>query len=142
MKINQAGINLIKKFEGLELKSYKCSAGKLTIGYGHVILPNESFTQITETQALDLLRSDIKKFEDIVNTNVKVKLSDNQFSALVCFVFNVGGGNFRSSTMLRLINENNLLLAGAEFIRWIYVNKKPMRGLCLRRIAEMELFYA
>lgn len=142
MKTNQAGIELIKKFEGLSLKPYTCSAGKLTIGVGHVILANEKFTEITEQQAEEILKNDLAKFEDIINSSVKVKLTENQFSSLVSFTFNVGGGNFQSSTMLKLINENNLLLAGAEFIKWIYVNKNPMLGIARRRCAEMGLFYA
>lgn len=141
MKINAFGLNLIKQYEGLRLQPYLCSANHLTIGYGHVILPNEKFESITEVQANLILANDIGKFEKQVSELIKVQINDNQFSAIIALAFNIGVGNFKSSTMLKLINQNGLILAGCEFAKWVYVNKNPTLGLARRRAAEMNLYY-
>lgn len=140
-KINEAGLSLIKRFEGLELKSYHCSAGKLTIGYGHVIMPLEKqYAEITEEKAEEILKFDLNRFEDIVNQLVKVKLNDNQFSSLVALVFNIGGGNFKSSTLLKLLNEEKYLDIPTEFLKWRMAGGKVLKGLIKRRLAEASLF--
>lgn len=139
-RINIEGIELIKHFEGLSLKPYHCSGNAYTIGYGHVIQPFEEFVEITEEKAEELLQGDIMAAEAVVDELVDAPLTSNQFAALVSFVFNLGAGNFKSSTLLRKLNENKYLEIPQEFIRWIYTGKIPMKGLLRRRLAEALLF--
>lgn len=106
MNISENGLNLIKKEEGFKQKPYVCPAGKLTIGYGHVILPNESFTEINEIQATQLLKNDVAIAEDCINNSVKVPITQDQFDALISFVFNVGRKAFLESTLLRNLNNH------------------------------------
>ena len=97
MEISQKGLDLIKEFEGLSLKPYKCVAGVWTIGYGHTKGVSENTSAITEQQAEQLLRDDLKYFEGLVNNkkNVPQNINQNQFDALVSFAFNLGGGNLK-----------------------------------------------
>lgn len=142
MQINRDGLNIIKAAEGCELKPYRCPAGILSIGWGHVIQQNETelLDGITKEQAETLLEEDVRVAERTVMQAVRVPLTDNQFSALVSFVFNIGGGNFRNSTMLRLLNRNDLLAAAQEFDRWVFAGDKKLPGLVTRRKAEKALF--
>ena len=110
MKCSQEGLALIKKFEGCKLKSYKCSAGVWTIGYGHTAGVKEGDV-ISQPEADKLLEEDIAKFEDYVNDNVIVELNEGQFDALVAWTFNLGVGNLRSSTMLKKLNESENMLS-------------------------------
>lgn len=105
MRISQNGLDLIKKSESFAPLPYICPAGKLTIGYGHCILPHESFTKITEKDAEEILRKDAAIAENCINKAVKVPLTQNQFDALVSFIFNVGCAAFLKSTLLRKLNE-------------------------------------
>lgn len=140
MKTSQAGINLVKKYEGLSLKKYICPAGKPTIGYGHLILKGENLEVITQQQANDLLLQDLLKAERCIESNVKMHLTQPQFDALADFIFNLGCGNFKSSTLLKLINDEQHLLAAEQFERWVNSNGKPLNGLIKRRAEEKELF--
>jgi len=137
--INQEGLDLIKEFEGLELNAYRDAVGVWTIGYGHTRTTTSNMV-ITEKKAEALLLEDIKDAEDAVNKMVLVPLNENQFSALVSFVFNLGAGNFKKSTLLKEINKNNWLLAANEFDKWVYAGGKVLNGLVRRRKAEKELF--
>jgi lysozyme len=140
MRINQQGIELIKEFEGLRLKSYKDAVGIWTIGYGSTgkdIGPNLIWT---EQQCLDRLRHNVEEFERAIERLVTVNLTENQFSALVCFVYNVGAGNFKSSTMLKLINKSDFAGAAIQFLRWNKAGGKVLDGLTRRRQAEKDLF--
>ncbi|MCX8958329.1 lysozyme [Erwinia psidii] len=139
MNISNTGLELIKKFEGLELTAYRCSAGILTIGYGHTsgVKPGD---KITGQQADNFLRDDVLVAEITVNTNVKVKLTQNQFDALVSFVFNIGSGNFVKSTLLKKLNTADYASAADEFTRWVYAGRKELEGLVMRRTAERDLF--
>lgn len=140
-KTGAQGIALVKEFEGLKLKSYKDVVGKWTIGYGHLILPGEVFTTpITEKQAEDILRKDLKVAEDAVNKLVKVPLTQNQFDALVSFTFNLGAGNLQSSTLLKMLNASNYAGAAQQFLRWNKAGGKEVAGLTRRRQAESKLF--
>ena len=138
--ISTQGLNLIKKYESLRLKVYRCPAGKPTIGYGHLIKPNERYTTIMPKQADDLLRKDIKSAEDSVRKLVKVKLNQNQFDVLCSFVFNFGERNFKKSTLLKKLNNNNYIDASNELSRWVYSNGKKLNGLEKRRNEEKMLF--
>lgn len=138
--LNRAGIDLVKQFEGLRLKAYKCPAGVWTIGYGHTGKDVEKGMVITEAQAEALLVSDLSKFADGVRRRVKVPLNSNQFSALVSLAFNIGLGAFGKSTLLRKLNAGNYDAAPAQILRWNKVGDKELRGLTRRREAEVVLW--
>jgi lysozyme len=140
MKISKAGVNLIKEFESFEPHPYVCPAGKLTIGYGHVIKPDEQFDDLTEQEASSLLAKDLTPREEAVHRQVHVKLSQPQFDALVSFVYNVGEGAFAMSTLLHKLNNRDYLGAAGEFRRWKYGGGKELPGLVRRRRREEELF--
>lgn len=141
MKTSQKGIDLIKSFETLVLKSYLCPAGKLTIGYGHT-KDVVAGTRITEQQAEEFLREDLEESEQYVSKYIKRKLTQYQFDALVSFVFNCGVGNFLKSTLLKKVkvNPNDQSIA-IEFSKWIHADGKPLDGLRRRRKAEAELYF-
>ncbi|HBK98455.1 MAG TPA: hypothetical protein DD001_14620 [Microcoleaceae bacterium UBA10368] len=138
--INQAGFKLLTTFEGCVLTAYDDGGGVLTIGYGHT--GNDVFPGMTisQKQAEELLIGDLEKFESYVEDAVEVQVNDNQFSALVCFCFNVGPEAFGSSTLLRLLNEGNYQGAANQFPVWNKVNGQPWLGLTRRRLAERALF--
>ena len=127
MKTGIEAIKLLKKFEqgprgGFASEVYQCSSGENTIGYGHVVLPNENFTTITEEEAEELLRKDIAIAEDAINRYVKVPLTQNRFDALVSFVFNVGVKAFKSSTLLKKLNQGLYDEIDEELAKWVYVS--------------------
>lgn len=142
MKINQAGIDLIKRFEGLRLTSYQDMVGVWTIGYGHTSPDVTQGMTITLQQANDLLLQDLAKFETGVTDLVKSKIDENQFSALVSFAYNLGLGALKTSTLLRVINDNpNSLAVGEQMIRWDKAGGKQVPGLLARRYAEKALYF-
>ena len=140
MKCNEAGVNLIKTFEGCCLVVYRDLVGLNTVGYGHrTQLPVG--TEISQEQADQLLASDLSRFEQAVSSMLRVSVSSNQFSALVCFAYNVGAGNLRHSTLLRLLNQPAALEGVADqFLRWNRAGGVPVEGLTRRREAERQLF--
>lgn len=146
MKIANKGLALLKLWEqapkgGFAKISYKCSAGKDTIGWGHVIKPTDNIKEpITIAQAEELLKNDIKWAEEAINKNVKVMLTQNQFDALVCLVFNIGATNFKISTLLKFINKGLWDKIPVQFMRWVYSNKTFIKGLENRRKAEVNLW--
>ncbi|RLM20985.1 muraminidase [Brenneria alni] len=136
-----AGITLIKHFEGLRLTKYLDTAGKPTIGYGHLILPDENFDQeITLQQAEMLLRQDLKRAEAGIHCYVDVDLNGNQFDALASFTYNLGVENLEHSTLLRLLNQGNYAACADQFLRWDKDGKQTVEGLLHRRAAERTLF--
>lgn len=140
MKTSDNGKNLIKQFEGLKLNAYKCSSSVLTIGYGHTVGVKNN-DKITPDIAELFLNNDIKNCENILNQYCKVSLTQNQYDACISFIFNVGAGNFKTSTLLKLLNSKKYDEASNQFERWIYDNqKRPLEGLKRRRKAEKELF--
>ncbi len=140
LKINRAGVRLIKSHEGLRLRVYKDSAGFATIGYGHKLKPEEELRLISEAQATLLLRADIGEAERAIDRIVKVKLNTNQFSALVSWVFNLGSGALSGSTLLKRLNEGDFVRTPGEMLRWVIAGGVPLKGLILRRAAEASLF--
>jgi lysozyme len=139
VKCSQEGLELIKKFEGCKLKSYKCPAGVWTIGYGHTEDVKEG--DIVSPQEADkLLRADVFKFEEYVADNVMVNLTQNQFDALVAWTFNLGVGNLRNSTMLKKLNNTDYTSVPFEMKRWNKAGGKTLDGLVRRRQAESLLF--
>jgi lysozyme len=141
MQTGALGVALIKRFESLELTAYTCAAGKLTIGYGHVILPHESFQKITEAQAEALLKRDLKVFETFLNAiKLPFVLNQNQYDALIALMFNIGCGAFQKSTLLRLLKEGDVAGAAGQFGRFVFANRVKLNGLVRRRAAEADLF--
>lgn len=145
MKINNLGISLIKSFEGLKLNAYTCSAGVWTIGYGTTKYPNGKPVceqdSCTAELAEDYLRRDLAKFEEEVTAATKgVDLNENQFSALVSLVYNIGGANFKKSTLLKRLKSGDFDEAADEFLVWRKAGGKVLAGLERRRAAERELF--
>lgn len=140
MSINEKGLSLIKHFEGCKLTAYKDIVGVWTCGWGSTGPDIMGGTVWTPWQAEDRLKQDLKKFEDGITKAVRTKLTENQFSALVCFAYNVGLGAFGTSKMCRYLNDNDHLLASKEFERWNKAGGVPVLGLTRRRKAEKELF--
>ena len=142
MKISKNGINLIKSFEGCRLEAYKPTKNDVwTIGYGHTDNVKKGDV-ISQLNAEVLLQNDLQKFECAINVNVlpKCELTQNEFDALVSFVYNIGIGNFTSSTMLKLLIAQKKKEAASQFDRWIYQGKTVLPGLVKRRQEEKELF--
>jgi GH24 family phage-related lysozyme (muramidase) len=138
-RINAEGLKLIKDFEGLRLEAYICPAGVPTIGYGSTAGVKMGLS-ITVDEAEALLIKDLERFEAAIRSAVTVPLTDNQFSSLVCFSFNVGTGAFRDSTLLRLLNQGDYQGAADQLLRWDKAGGKSLPGLQRRRQAERALF--
>lgn len=165
--INQAGLDLIKSFEGIpdgdkttpNFDPYLDPVGIWTIGYGHAITVGGKFLRgaadkqrayalypggITLKQAEDLLNGELVNYGRDVLAAVKVELTDNQFAALVSFAFNAGVSALRSSTLLKKLNNGDYTGAAAEFAKWnkgtINGKKVELKGLTRRRAAEAALF--
>lgn len=143
MRANQRAIDLIKKYEGLRLKAYKCPAGIWTIGYGHTgdVKPGDV---ITEHQADAILDVDLDKFERGVLTllGVATPFTENEFSALVSFAFNLGLAALEKSTLLKKFRAGDKAGAAAEFLQWKYAAGRVLPGLVKRRVEERALFLA
>lgn len=142
-QVNEAALALIQQWEGKRLLAYQDVAGVWTIGYGSTrnVRPG---MRITDAEATDRLRQDLREAETAVSGAVTVDLNDNQFGALVSFVFNVGVGAFRGSTLLRKLNARDYEAVPGELAKW---NKarvdgvlRPVAGLSNRRAAEAGLW--
>lgn len=138
-KTNKAGVDLIKRWEGLRLTSYLCPAHVWTIGYGHTVSARKGQT-ITEAQANDLLKEDLTKFERGVSNLINVPLDDNQFAALVSWAFNVGLGAVERSTLRRKLNAGDYESVPSELRRWNKAGGKVLQGLVNRREDEIKLW--
>ena len=141
MRTGNKGIELIKHFEGCELEAYKCPAGVWTIGYGHIKGVKEGM-KITEMQAEEMLKSELHEYEGYINDYVTVRLNQNQFDAMVSWVYNLGGGNLRASTLLKVLNAGDYDGVPAQMLRWNKAGGKVLEGLTRRRQAEADLFVA
>ena len=119
MNISAEGLSLIKKFEGCELKAYRCAANVLTIGYGSTKGVTEDM-EITQEEAESLLQ--------------------HQFDAMVSWVFNLGSGNLSSSTLLKKLNNSEYDEVPAQIRRWNKAGGKVLDGLIRRREAEAKMF--
>lgn len=137
-------LKLIKRFEGLRLEAYLDGGGVPTIGWGTTIYHNNTKVKlgdtITQEKAHEELLQHCIKTQDSILQIVSVELSENQLSALISFVYNIGLEAFKSSTMLKLINESSFKSAAKQFDRWVYDNKVKIKGLVYRRLYEKELF--
>lgn len=138
-QINKAGLDLIKRWEGCKLTAYVCPAGVLTIGYGSTGPHVKPGMTITQDQADELLRSDLRRFEDFVADRC-APATDNQFAALVSLCFNVGEANLKSSTLRRMHLEGKYGEAADQFARWSRAGGKVLQGLVRRRAEERALY--
>lgn len=140
MQLSETGKDIIRNVEGFSATKYPDGKG-YSIGYGHQILPGEKFPEpLSKELGEILLDSDAAKAEKTVNSLVKVPLKQNQFDALVSFVYNVGVNAFKNSSMLRYINSGRFDLAADEFNRWVYYQGNVNKGLVARREKEKKLF--
>lgn len=139
MNISAEGLSLIKKFEGCELKAYRCAANVLTIGYGSTKGVTEDM-EITQEEAESLLQEEMHEYEGYINDMVKVPLEQHQFDAMVSWVFNLGSGNLSSSTLLKKLNNSEYDEVPAQIRRWNKAGGKVLDGLIRRREAEAKMF--
>jgi lysozyme len=139
MKISDEGLALIKHFEGCRLEAYLCPAGVWTIGYGHTRSVRDSDV-IDQEAAEAFLIEDLEEFEGYVNSMTEVALKQNEFDALVAWVFNLGPGNFKESTLLNRINYGPISDVPSQIKRWNKAGGKVLEGLVKRRAAEAALW--
>jgi lysozyme len=139
MQTSQAGLDALRAREGFSSIPYADASGQ-SIGYGHFIKPGESFDEIDEATGAALLAQDVKTAEDAVNSLVKVDLSQAQFDALVSFVYNIGIGNFRGSTLLKKLNDGDYAGAAAQFDVWNRSQGSILQALADRRASEQAQF--
>jgi lysozyme len=138
MKTSQTGIDALKKFEGFTSTWVK-DVNNVSIGYGHNKLPSDNFTKLTEAEATELLKKDLIKFESIINRVIKIPLNQNQFDALVMFIYNTGRSE---STLYDLINQKADIESIIKFWNEHYITAdgKILPGLIKRRAYESALF--
>ena len=139
MKTSLEGVSLIKKFEGCELKAYRCAANVLTIGYGSTKNVQEG-DEISQDHADHLLEVELEEYEGYVNQAVTVPINEDQFSALVAWTYNLGPSNLNASSMLRVLNEGKYDEVPHQMQRWNKANGEILEGLVRRRKAESLLF--
>ena len=138
--INQAGINLIKQFEGLQLKAYRDCVNVLTIGYGHTGPDVHEGLSITTQRAIDLLQQDLRSAGYDVQAHVTSVLTDNQYAALVSLVFNVGAGALIGTQLAHHLNAKEWQAAADGILKFDHAGGKQIAGLTRRRQAERALF--
>lgn len=136
---NQACIDIIKQSEGVRLNAYRGPAGHWLIGYGHKADVTQGM-KINVQQAETLLKTDLIKIEEQMGKLVKVPVSNNQFSALVCLGYNIGMGNLYKSTLLRRLNKGDYAGASDQFSVWRKAGGKINSHLVARRAKEQRLF--
>ena len=141
MKCSEAGLELIRKYEGCKFAAYLYSVGIPTIGYGHTA--GVKMGDIcTQEQADSWLEADVQVAVRCVAQSVTGMLAQGQIDALTSFVFNLGCGALRGSTLLRKLNAGDDDAAAQQFLKWDHAGGKVVAGLSARREAEMELFLA
>lgn len=146
MRINKAGIDLIKEFEGLRMEAYKCPAGVWTIGYGTTgragvgIKPAAGMV-ITEAEAEWYLEQAVAKFAAGVEAVVTAPIDENEFASMTSLAYNIGLSGFRKSSALRHFNAGDKAKAAAAIKLWNKAGGKVLAGLVRRREAEVELFW-
>lgn len=146
MRISQKCENKLKEYESLQLNAYICPAGVLTIGWGHTGLVDgkriELGMAITKVKAQELFEQDVATVEKpLANEPFANRLSQGQWDALVSFIYNVGWGNYKKSTLRKRINEDiNHTDIPNQFRRWNKANGKVLAGLVKRREWEVEQY--
>ena len=138
MKIDKYGEKLIKQFESCKLFAYKVDKSEkyYTIGWGHYGADVKKDMKISKERANELFRNDIKCFENIVNSCVKVPITQSMYNSLVSFTYNVGEGAFKNSSLLKYINKKQFKKASNEFKKWNKCGGKVLKGLVRRRMLE------
>lgn len=140
-RINQLGLAIVKRYEGMSRHAYKCPAGYWTIGYGHRVKPSERFNEPLTDKSMDqLLESDLSEACKAVQRLIKVPVRDNQFSALVSFTFNLGSGCLQRSVLRARLNRSEYKEAGQAFMLYVRASGRVLKGLLNRRHDEMMLF--
>ena len=143
MKISQAGLDLIKKYEGCKLKSYQDSVGLWTVGFGHLIGNGKTKPDkliYTQEEVDGLLRTDLARFESGVSAYCTLPLTQGQFDSIVCFSYNLGLGTLSRSTLLKKLNAGDYDGASQEFLKYTKAGGVVLKGLVARRQAENQLF--
>jgi lysozyme len=141
MNLSEAGLELLKKSEGFRNRTYLDVVGIATIGYGHRLLPSESFPDgIDEARGAAMLADDVRDAEQAVGRLVKVPLSQGQFDALVDFVFNLGSGRLAGSSLLKDLNAGKYDAAAGQFLLWDHAGSREVAALKSRREAEVQLW--
>ena len=136
------GLHLTEQFESCRLVAYRDIKGIWTIGWGHTGPEVVEGLVWTQQQADDALQADIQWAANVVNHLVTTQLTQDEFNAVVDFVFNVGSGNFASSTLLKDLNSGNIPDAAAQFDLWDHASGKVVAGLLRRRESETAEFQA
>tara|TARA_B100000131_G_scaffold320090_1_gene367383 strand:+ start:1528 stop:1989 length:462 start_codon:yes stop_codon:yes gene_type:complete len=139
MQLSKTGIELLKHFEGCELKAYQDSVGVWTIGYGHTKGIYEGL-EITQSEAEKMLVDELPEYEGYITDKVVPMLQQHEFDALVCWVYNLGPTNLSSSTMLKKLNAGEFKEVPFQMKRWDKAGGQPLLGLTRRRNAEALLF--
>lgn len=141
MRTSQKGIDLIKEFEGYSERVYLCPGGVYTIGYGHTRGVQVGDT-CTREKAEEYLRDDLRDTEETIQDLIDVPLTQNQFDALVCLVYNIGSGNFYDSTIRKVINYkvSDIEEYRRAWMMWVKAQGRVLKGLVRRREAEFKLF--
>ena len=140
MQVSKEGADLVSFFEGFSAEPYLCPAGFWTVGFGHLVRPDEDYSEMTKDDALELLRLDLFDASQAVNRLIYIDLEQHQFDALVSFTFNLGGGALQRSTLRRCVNRGDHQKAADQFLRWVYAKGRKLRGLELRRMAERLMY--
>lgn len=144
MKMTREGLALIKLFEGFKAKAYRCAAGMWTIGYGHTSVSGapevKAGMKVSREEASAILARDVERFAEGVRKVVAVTLTDQQFSALVSFAYNAGLGAFRSSSVLKAVNQGDQAAVPRRLSLWVKAGGRVLPGLVKRRAAEAALF--
>ena len=139
MKISNSGLSLIKRYEGCRLKAYKDSVGVWTIGWGNTSHAKAGMS-ITQQQAETFLKDDIKPVETLLN-GMGINYTQGQFDSLTSFIFNLGQGNFKSSTMYKyIVARKSDLEITDQMVKWHNAGGKPLIGLKKRRCDEANMF--
>lgn len=140
MKTNKEGLELLHSFEGCKLESYQDIVGVWTIGYGTTGTDIKKGLKWTQAQVNARFEKDLKRFEEAVSNAVKISITSNQFSAVVCFAYNVGIGAMSGSTLIKKLNAGDTSGAADQLLRWNKAGGKEINGLTRRRVAERLLF--
>jgi lysozyme len=145
MKMTRDGLLLIKEFEGFRARAYRDPIGVWTIGYGHTSMAGPpqvvAGLAISEAEGERILARDVDRFADGVRAALKRAVTDQQFSALVSFAYNVGLGNFRSSSVLKAVNAGDMGAVPRRLQLWNKAGGRVLPGLVRRRAAEAALFF-
>lgn len=131
---------LIKKYEGCNLKAYRCPAGKWTIGYGHTegVKAGDVWTQ---EQADDVLMKEIEKYgKGVLQACPSLEHYPNRLGACISLAYNIGLGNFSGSSVAKYIRRGEYRAAADAFGMWVYAGKQKLPGLVNRRQAERTVF--